>query len=227
MTIELTGIPGAGKSTVLDSLKELQDRKGFVFDIQRYMLGKTFLPIRGKIGYELVLLTQILLLKKKDWYLLKHVFLFVKSSGNSLFHKMNILRNTLKKLIIYRYIKDKNEVFFIDEGISHIPFTVFVDVDKKINYKDLREFLEFLPPIDSLLIIDAPDNVLLKRVLERGKRGHRRIDFDSQENVKFFMLQSREVLEQLKSYFTGYIYKNIKKDVDTKKIIYEIGLKDV
>lgn len=227
MIIELTGIPGAGKSTIIESLKNSSEAKEFIFDIQSYLLDRAFLPLKGKIGYELLLLTYIFLLKRRDWYLFKYVFSFVKNSGNSFFHKINILRNTLKKLIIYRYIKNSNKVFFIDEGVSHIPFNVFVDVRKNINNDELKVLLGLLPSIDSLLIVDASDDILLERVIARGREGHRRIDFDSKENIQCFMQQSREVLEALKSHINGYIYQNIDKDIDTKKIMNELGLKNV
>ena len=227
MIIELTGIPGAGKSTVLKSLKNLRDSEGFIFDIQNYILSRTFLPFHGKIGYEFVLLTKIFLLKSEDWLLLKYVFLLIKNSGNSFFHKVNIVRNTMKKLIIYRYIKDSNTVFFIDEGVSHIPFTVFVDIYKSMNSEKLKVLLELLPSVDFLLIIDAPDAILLERVIERGKEGHRRIDFNSKEKVECFMQQSREVLELLKMHFSGYVYYNIEKEIDREEIMNQLGLKNV
>ena len=219
MIIELTGIPGAGKSTVLNSLKTLPASKAFVFDIQSYILNNSMLPVKGKIGYELVLLTHVFLLKQRDWHLFQHVFSLVKRSGNTFFHKINILRNTLKKLIIYNYIKDQNEIFLIDEGVTHIPFNVFVDVNRKINETELNAFLNLIPPVDTLLIIDAPDDVLMERVIKRGEEGHRRINFSVHADVIAFMRQSRSVLEKIKKHFKGCVYQNIEKDIDTEKIM--------
>jgi len=227
MMVELTGIPGAGKSTVLQRLKLLHESESFIFDIQNYMLRRTFLPLKGKVGYELLLFSRMFLLKSEDWYLLKYVLGLIKKSGNSFLHKINILRNTCKKLIIYRYVKERDEVFFIDEGVAHIPFTIFVDITTDINCDELKVLLSQIPSVEALLTIDAPDNILLKRVLERGKKGHRRIDFDSMENMESFMQQSREVLNYIQSHFSGYNYQNIEKDIDTKKIINELGLKHV
>ena len=224
MIIELTGIPGAGKSTVLNSLQNWQETKAFVFDIQGYILNNLMLPLKGKIGYELVLLTHIFLLKQRDWHLFQRVFLLVKGSGNTFFHKINILRNTLKKLIIYNFIKDRDEIFLIDEGVTHIPFTVFVDVNRKINETEFNAFLNLIPSVDALLIIDAPDKVLTQRVLKRGGEGHRRINFSVHSDVIAFMQQSRSVLEKIKKHFKGCVYQNIEKDIDTHKIIEILGL---
>jgi deoxyadenosine/deoxycytidine kinase len=227
MIIELTGIPGAGKSTILESLKNGQESEGYIFDIQSYILKKSLLPLQGKIAYEFVLFMYTYLLKRSDWELLKNIFMIVKCSSNSLFHKVNILRNSLKKMIIYRYIKEKDEIFFIDEGVSHIPLTVFVDIGQRIRTDELEVFLEHIPPVASLLIIDAPDETLLERVIARGKEGHRRMDFDLNGNVECFMQQSRKVLKLVENHFGGYVYQNIEKNIDTKKIMNELGLKNV
>ena len=227
MIVELTGIPGAGKSTVLESLKALEKNPHFVFNIRDYIMGKSFLPLRGKVGYDLVLLGHIYILGSEEWQVLKYAFSYVKRSSNSFFHKMNILRNILKKLIIHRYIEDRDEVFFIDEGISHIPFNIFVDVGDVLNNEEVKVFLKLLPSVDRVLTIDAPDELLFERVVARGSEGHRRIDFNSNEKVVHFMQQSREVLELLKMHFNGYIYHNIEKEIDRETIINQLGLENV
>ena len=227
MIVELTGIPGAGKSTVLESLKSLHEKPLFVFNIRDYIVRKSFLPLGGKVGYDLVLLGHVFLLGSEEWSVLKSAFLYVKKSSNSFFHKINILRNILKKLIIHRYIEDRDEVFFIDEGISHIPFNIFVDVGDTLSHEEVKGFLKLLPSVDAVLTIDAPDELLLTRVVQRGSEGHRRIDFNSKEKVACFMQQSREVLELLKMHFNGYIYHNIEKEIDREEIISQLGLKNV
>jgi hypothetical protein len=227
MIIELTGVPGAGKSTILEKLKKAKETQGTIFDVQKYILERSILPLKGKAGYELALLSRIYLLTSGDWHLLKNVFSVVRNSSNSLFHKVNILRNTLKKLIIYRYIADREERFLIDEGVSHIPLTVFVDVGRKISGENVEAFLRDLPPVDLLLVVDAPDDLLLERVIARGSKGHRRINFGSHEDVVAFMKQSRKVVECLKHHFDGHVYTNTLEDIDTDAIIKLLGSKDV
>ncbi|PNX52068.1 MAG: hypothetical protein BV458_10680 [Thermoplasmata archaeon M9B2D] len=227
MIIELTGVPGAGKSTVLEKLKKSKETQGTIFDIQKYVLERSILPLKGKAAYELALLSHIFLLTSADRRLLKNVFSLVRNSSNSLFHKANILRNTLKKLIIYRYIADREERFLIDEGVSHIPFTVFVDIGRTISGEKVEAFMRELPPVDLLLVVDAPDDVLLDRVIARGSKGHRRINFDSHEDVVAFMQQSRKVVEYVKRHFGGHVYTNTVEDIDTGAIIKLLGSKDV
>jgi dihydroorotase-like cyclic amidohydrolase len=137
------------------------------------------------------------------------------------------LRNIIKKFIIYRYIQNKEEVFFIDEGITHIAFNIFVDIDKKIDDEEIKRFLKTLPKVDRLIVIDAEDSDLLDRVIKRGKEGHRRINFDSDEDVELFMKQSRIVLNVIKKELKGYIYMNVGREIKTKEIIQNIGLENV
>jgi len=227
MIIELTGVPGAGKSTILERLKKAKETQGTIFDVQKYVLERSILPLKGKVGYEVALFSHIFLLTSADRHLLKTVFSLVRKSSNSLFHKANILRNTLKKLIIYRYIADRKERFLIDEGVSHIPLTVFVDIGRTISGEKLEAFMRDLPPIDLLLVVDAPDDLLLERVIERGPKGHRRINFGSHEDIVTFMQQSRKVVECLRDHFDGHVYTNTLQEIDTEAIIKLLGSKDV
>jgi dephospho-CoA kinase len=221
MIIELTGIPGSGKSTILKKLEhELKDNI-YIFDIKKYILGFS----ANTFVFDIVLLLNFFRLKNSDWNSLKKIFEIVKASGNSFFHKINILRNSYKKFVIYRMINKRNKIFFIDEGVSHIPFTVFVDISKDINSNEIKKFLNMIPSTDKILMIDAPEDMLLQRVIKRGSTGHRRINFSQKEDIVRFMQQSREVLEIIKKHYDVYVYINDNKDIDIKKIINLIGLK--
>jgi thymidylate kinase len=225
MIIELTGIPGAGKSTILKNLKsELNDKK-YIFDVKKYILGfsgNTFV-------FDMVLLVNFFRLTKDDRKSLSKIFKILKQSKNSTFHKINILRNSYKKFIVYRMLSEiDNRIFFIDEGISHIPFTLFVDISKSINIKEIDDILEFLPKVDKILNIDADDEILLERVIQRGKKGHRRMDFSKKENIVKFMQQSRQVLDKIKHYHNNfYTYINIDENIKIKEITKLIGLENV
>ena len=111
--------------------------------------------------------------------------------------------------------------------MAHLPFSLFVDVNCQIKSEEVINFVNEIPNIDLLIMIDAPDDILLSRVVDRGKEGHRRIDFNSEENIQIFMNQSREVLNVLKQSVKHEIYKNIEETIDEEKIIKMIGLNDV
>jgi len=227
MIIELTGIPGAGKSTVIKALKKEFFHQKYVFDVRKYILQNEIFSIDNILFYDFILLTKIFLLKKQDFSLLKYVFIIVKNSHNSFFHKINIMRNTLKKILIYRYIENKEEIFFIDEGVTHIAFSVFVDIGKSLDKEGLQILLNKVPYVDKLIIIDAPYQILLQRVIERGKEGHKRINFDSKKDIESFINQSITVLNAIQKQFNGCLYENIDTYIDTNKIIKILGLKNV
>ena len=227
MIIELSGIPGAGKSTVIKSLIDSMDNTKYIFDVRKYILNQYKIHLDKTYLYDFILLLNILKLKKEDLRIIRDSAKIVLNGNNKLFHKINILRNIMKKFIIYRYIQNKEEVFFIDEGITHIAFNIFVDINKKIDDEEIKRFLKTLPKVDKLLIIDAEDSDLLDRVIKRGKEGHRRINFDSDEDVELFMKQSRIVLNVIKKELKGYIYMNVGREIKTKEIIQNIGLENV
>jgi len=227
MIVELTGIPGAGKSTVIKGLIDSMDNTKYIFDVRKYILNQYKIHIDRTYLYDFILLLNILKLKKEDLHIIRDSVKIVLNGNNKLFHKINIMRNIVKKFIIYRYIQNKEKVFFIDEGITHIAFNIFVDIDNKIDEKEIKRFLKNLPKVDKLLVIDADDRILLDRVIQRGRKGHRRINFDSDGDIELFMKQSRIVLNVIKKELKASIYMNIDREIKTKKIIKNIGMENV
>jgi len=221
--IELTGIPGSGKSTILNELQIALGNEKYVFDIQKYILGFN----GNTLIYDIYLFLNFYRLTLRDWRLLGKIFNIIYYSKNSFFHKINIYRNSYKKLLIYNIINPKNEIFFVDEGVTHIPFTLFVDIENSICETNKMELINCLQKIDLLLIIDAPDDILLERVLKRGKEGHRRIDFTSKKKVISFLHQSRQVLNSIEKSIRYEKINNINPKIDIKKIIKIIGINNV
>ena len=223
MIIELTGIPGSGKSTILNELRIVLENEKYIFDIQKYILG-----FNGNIFfYDVYLILNFFRLTVRDWRLLGKILNIICHSKNSFFHKVNIFRNSYKKLVIYNIIKHKKEIFFIDEGVTHIPFTLFVDMEDNNCRTNKIELTNYLQKIDLLLIIDAPDNILLDRVLKRGKDGHRRIDFTSKKKVISFLYQSRQVLNSIEKNIRYEKIHNINRKINIDEIIKTIGIKNV
>ena len=215
MIIEFSGIPASGKSTIINTLKNNTNYKFNVFNINDVLL------------FDIILLLNLFRLKFDDYKIIKKSFDIVKNSKNSFFHKINIMRNVIKKFVIYRIIEKKKDIYIIDEGIIHLPFILFVDINKKINENEVIDFIKLLKNYNiNLFVIDVEDKILLDRVIKRGKKGHRRIDFDNINNVKKFMKQSRVVLELLKQELNPIIYEN-KGEIDLQKIKRLLGIENV
>ena len=227
MIIEFTGIPGAGKSTVIKGISELSLKDPVIFNVEKYLRDRSLFKLQGTIGFDIILLFNFYKLTRKDFILLSKSFSILKKNKNKLKHKINILRNIFKKLVINRHIKNKKEIFLIDEGLSHIPMSLFVDVNSEIVKSEVIEFLKFLPKIEKLLLIDVDDSILIKRVIKRGENGHKRIDFSNKENVILFMSKSRAVLDVLKQHLKPDIYMNTSTNPDLQSIVKLIGIRNV
>ena len=227
MIIEFTGIPGVGKSTIINGISEFSLKIPIIFNVEKYIRDRSFFKLPSTIGFDIILFVNFYKLKSKDYSLLSKSLTVLKKNNNTMFHKINILRNIFKKLVINRIIQNKNEYFLIDEGLSHIPMSLFVDINSEIIKSEVIDFCKNLPKIDKLLLIDVHDCILIKRVIKRGEKGHNRIDFSKKENVILFMSKSRDVLNILKLELKPDIYMNTNSSPDILNIIKLIGIRNV
>jgi GTPase SAR1 family protein len=224
MIIEFTGIPGSGKSTIIEKLKKHSFKQEIIFDIEKFVCLKSFRIGKGKLPYDLIVFSKIILLNKQDLKFLKLSIKHLKKCGHNWFTKINIFRNILKKLILHRFLLKFNKIFIVDEGLSHIPLSLFVDVSKDIDFQFLQKILKLLISKADILLIDASDDILLERITVRGFKGHRRIDFGNVKSIEIFMNQSRQVTEAIKLFFNPLIYMNDEYEIDIHKILTLIKL---
>ncbi len=227
MIIEFTGAPGSGKSTVIRGISELSLKDPVIFNVEKYIRDHSVFKLPGTIGFDIILLFNFYKLKKKDYILLSKSFSVLKKTKHKVKHKINIFRNIFKKLIINRFIQNKKEIFLIDEGLSHIPMSLFVDINSEIVKSEVIDFFESLPKIDKLLLIDVDDLNLINRVIKRGERGHKRMDFSKKENIILFMSKSRSILDIQKHEMEPDIYMNTDTSPDIQRIVKLIGLRNV
>ena len=219
MIIELTGIPGAGKSTIISEIGKSKLAKPIVLNIEKYIRSISVLNIPTKVGFDIMLFFSFYKLKRVDYTILLRLIFYLDFKINSLFVSLNIYRNIYKKLVIHRLIQAENKIFIVDEGLSHIPMSLFVNINKKILKSDVINFLKILPKADRVILIDVENEELIKRVLKRGSKGHRRIDFTKTSNVYLFINKSREVAEILKQELNPLIHINNTKIPNIKNII--------
>jgi len=207
MIIELTGIPGVGKTAVFNELRILsKSNTRYIFPLKEKILKQYNLSVvaNGIIGivvYEVILYITVIKKIKQYRTLLKLCIRKTKESSNSIFNKVNILRNIFKKIGIFTIIRDdkENNVYFIDEGLIHIPFNIFVDGSKKVyTPEEYNDIFELINKPDVVIIFDADDAILRDRVISRGDKSHRRIVFNDTSKFDQFLNQSRAVVEWLK-----------------------------
>ena len=227
MIIELTGLPGVGKSTILKGIKEYEFKEAIVFDVENFIKNISLFKLNGTIGYDIILLLKFYKLEKIDCKILLKSLIILKSNKNSFKYKVNIYRNILKKLIIFRILKNKEEIFLVDEGVSHIGMSLFVDIKSEIIESKVVEFYKNLPKPDRILLIDADDSILLTRVIKRGKEGHARIDFSNKNNIKLFMSKSRNIVEVLKQQLKPEIYMNTNVNPNILGVIKLMNIRNV
>ena len=227
MIVELTGIPASGKSSVIEEISKLEYKKTVIFDIENYIKRVSLMYLPFKIGYDITLLFYFFRLNVTDYRLLLESFkILIKQAGEKS-EKINIYRNIYKKLVINRILQNKEEIFIIDEGVSHIPMSLFVNTNSKIKIAEVNSFLKILPRKNKVLLVDADDSELIKRVLTRGLKKHRRMSSLNKDKVILFMKKSREILELFKKKFNHKVYMNISIKPDAEKIIKLIELNNV
>lgn len=219
MIIEITGIPGVGKSTIIEKLKkEFSLNKKIVFDIKKYICKFEFLS-NSLFFFDLILLCNFFKLKKQDLIIFFESLKKILDSKNSFFNKINILRNCYKKIVIHRILQKNDSLFFVDEGISHLPFNLFVDGDSNFTQNELEVFMSNNVYNDFILIVDSDDSIIKKRLENRGINNHRRLSTLTDKEIEHFLHHSRRIIELIKIKTNRkYIYMN-ENEINIKEII--------
>jgi thymidylate kinase len=227
MIIEFTGLPGVGKSRVIseliDQLKEkvVCDIPFFLFKIKKKNLLNIFL-------IDILIFFNLFKLKKNDYLFLLKSFKKIINDSNTFFHKINIFRNIIKSLIIFRLIEYNDEIFLLDEGTTHILFYLFSVNEKSDIICDYNSFYDLLPKPNKLIVVDEKDNVIVNRIKLRGPDSHRRIIFND-PNILNFVRSSRNIIEFVKRNNKNHlVYNNLNTDkINISLIKKEIFKKNV
>ena len=133
MIVELSGIPCSGKSTIYQLVTKLMHgsdsiiiynpkgyvlKKGFFFSFNNYLISTILIDFISFFSF-----FHLNPKFKKIIYLSIPIILKLHTST---INKLNIIRNVLKKVVIYSYINGfyDDKIIFFDEGIFHIskPF---------------------------------------------------------------------------------------------------------
>ena len=136
---------------------------------------------------------------------------------DTLFNKLNMLRNSIKKISIYVFYKRKyaDSLVIIDEGISHVPYNLITTASSRsIPIEKIYSGFKDLITDTSLLILDVPLSVIVERLL---KRGHNRINI---KNIERFAEENNRITKEIK--IIGKKYFNKIFLIDEKSSVREI-----
>ncbi len=179
-TTEITGQPCSGKSTYIDKVLLSYKISESSTDT---LIQKIYFFFYGFMYLENSRIKKIL-----KWSL--------KENASILF-RLNIFRNAIAKFAIFNkkyFLKLKNNHnFFLDEGISHLPF-LFLETDTKLVVEFIFNELQQV----NVLFLKSPGSEKIKKRLK--DRGHKRLKFLTISN---FIDRNEEIEEILLPLYTN------------------------
>jgi thymidylate kinase len=202
--IELIGCTGAGKTTLLRNILQVCREQGLdAFDGDEYVLENAHLNwVKGYVARTLFI--DILSLTASIWAWRKHsdfyqlVFRIILSLERvDCLEKLNIIRNTLKKIGVYEIIGHLNsdqQIIILDEGSLHTAHYLFVHLSTELPDMDLLSFVKSVPLPDIVIYLRQDEETLIKRTLIRG---HKRIPTGSREMTERFIRRAVITLNKL------------------------------
>lgn len=179
MIIEVTGAPGAGKSTIVRQLINLSR----VDDLHLFPAEEALRVVFRRLTHRITLPNS---LYRPLWYsvmtlntmvfLIEHLSMFriVVSSQwarpVSWRLRLWILRFIMKKggqyRLLHRYLQP-NEAVIIDGGVVHFNVTLFTSEQDLPSVETLKRYVQSLPKSDLLIVVKVPPQLCVNRVNNR------------------------------------------------------------
>ena len=176
MIVELTGITGTGKSTVLEELTEFFRLKEIdVLDGYDRFLSRFGFRFRNKIlrtaAVELLLVPAMAISALRKIRYTVFCFRKIAVSSNPVGLKIAILRNTLKQqalLSVLQLFDSTDKLTILDEGTLHNAHNLFIGTPQNAESREIKKFVQLvdLPPV--AVVISAPDDLIVMRSMTRN-----------------------------------------------------------
>jgi hypothetical protein len=212
MIVELTGVPGVGKTTFFRQLRDKVKAEITLFSdeivLERYSLA--FIPQRllRRAVMDILLFCILLRHAEKYKHLIWYIISIAKLSKEKTLYKLNIIRNAVLKCARFVFIQEHlmKEIVVVDEGISHIPFNMAerAILDKIDAEYILKLFKKVSGTISSLNV------VILDREMNKVKeslyfKGHKRISNRAPYLVEQFLYCNAIILKAYKE-VPGHVF---------------------
>ena len=202
--VEVTGIAGVGKSYIINQLNQ---NKEIILDstvMQQHHLNDI------KLGF-------FFFKSQNSLEMLKIIVQIAMGLKRGIFHKVNFIRNSMKKIgKNYFLIHDKkNQLILVDEGISHLYQNIIAcNQNDKESIRLIDRLLLLSNFSNRVVVVDAPQEVIFERLKNRG---HKRLE--KNDEIWQFIKNSKINLEMIKNHFKGVITIQNETNIDlTSKI---------
>ena len=205
MQIELIGCTSSGKSSLAKRILQTGQTQGLnILLAEDFVLERVWLNwIKSYLARTLLIDLCALMACVITWrrnlkfyrFTLKIISQLPTTIGR--FEKLNIARNTLKKVGVYEIIRRFSsplQMVLIDEGTLHTAHYLFVHVSVEAKCSDVSTFVDLVPRPDVALYVQQDEAILIKRVL---KRGHKRIPSRSPAITERFINRALDIFNNL------------------------------
>ena len=205
MQIEFIGCTSAGKSTLIEDILQIGQRRkldmltSYDFVLKQPHLNRIKNHMMRMVLIDLSALLACLITWRKN---LKFLLFATRAilqlpASISWFEKLKIARLVIRNVGIYTIVchfASDQQIVLADEGTIQIAHSLFVHVSTEPNMGDLESFIQLVPLPDAAVYVTQSESVLIERTIERG---HKRIPDRSYANVERFIKRATEVFNTL------------------------------
>jgi broad-specificity NMP kinase len=194
--IEISGVPGSGKTTFINNIKKILPKGWSVFPID-----SPSLPLIGKLINKIKIIFYLFIFllfePRFSYQIIIYISDALKNISETTYTKFYLFINILFKIGHAYFINkfnNKNGII-IDEGLSHIPFNFLSYNSNHINsdWIELMSFLKKLTKNINLVIINTNKEEVKKRITNRGhKRLNKGIELNTFIEMNFTLIKMIE-----------------------------------